>query len=44
MDKTVTEDEAIQTQLAQYKQIVNDRYLSQFGYTFDQVLSENPVA
>ena len=44
LDKTVAEDEAIQTQLAQYKQIVNDRYLSQFGYSFDQVLAENPVA
>lgn len=44
LDKTVTEDEEILAQLAQYKQIINDRYLSQFGYTFDQVLAENPIA
>lgn len=44
LDKTVPEDDGIKTRLTQYKQIVNDSYLSQFGYTFDQVLAENPIS
>lgn len=30
--------------LGQYKKSVDEEYLSQFGYTFDQVLAENPVS
>lgn len=38
-----SEDPSIQSQLANYKQKVNDEYLYHFGYTFDQVIAENPV-
>lgn len=38
-----SEDPSIQAQLANYKQKVNDEYLYHFGYTFDQVIAENPV-
>ncbi len=43
LDETVAEDEEIKEKLAEYKQKVNEGYLSRFGYTFDQVLAENPV-
>lgn len=43
LDETVEEDEGIKEQLAEYKKKVNEGYLSRFGYTFDQVLAENPV-
>lgn len=43
LDETVAEDEKIKEQLAEYKRKVNEGYLSRFGYTFDQVLAENPV-
>lgn len=39
----VKEDSQIQTQLAKYKEKINNDYLSHFGYTFDQVIAENPV-
>ena len=43
LDETVAEDEEIKEQLAEYKWKVNEGYLSRFGYTFDQILAENPV-
>lgn len=43
LDETVKEDPQIKAQLGEYKQIVNEEYLARFGYTFDQVLAENPV-
>ncbi len=43
LDETVKEDPQIKVQLEEYKQIVNEEYLARFGYTFDQVLAENPV-
>ena len=43
LDETVAEDEEIKEQLAEYKRKVNEGYLSWFGYTFDQILAENPV-
>ena len=39
----VKEDPQIQSQLAEYKEQINNDYLSHFGYTFDQVIAENPV-
>lgn len=39
----VKEDPAIQSQLAEYKETINQNYLSHFGYTFDQVIAENSV-
>ena len=38
------EDPEITEMLGQYKKLVDEEYLSQFGYTFDQVLAENPVS
>lgn len=43
LDETVKEDEEIKEQLAGYKEKVEEQYLSTFGYTFDQVLAENPL-
>lgn len=40
----VKEDPEITEMLGQYKKSVDEEYLSQFGYTFDQVLAENPVS
>ena len=40
----VKEDPEITEMLGQYKKLVDEEYLSQFGYTFDQVLAENPVS
>ncbi len=38
----VPEDEAVNAQLAAYRTRVDENYLSQFGYTFEQVLCRNP--
>ena len=38
----VAEDPALSEQLAAYRERVNQNYLSQFGYDFDQVLCRNP--
>ena len=38
----IAEDEAIKEKLAGFAQDVNDKYLSEFGYTADQVLAYNP--
>lgn len=43
LDDSVKEDEAITTELKKYKEKVDEEYLKQFGYTFDQVLAENNV-
>lgn len=39
----VKEDPEIKAQLTDYKEKINNDYLSHFGYTFDQVIAENPV-
>ena len=38
----VPADETIQSKLAEYRDRVSANYLSRFGYTFDQVLCQNP--
>ena len=43
LDKSVAEDTEIKTKLTQYKEIINEHYLNQFDYTFDQILAENPI-
>lgn len=43
LDETVPGDETVAKELEQYKNKVNKEYLSEFGYTFDQVLAENEV-
>lgn len=40
----IKEDQEIVKELKAYQQVVDREYLSQFGYTFDQVLAENPVS
>lgn len=43
LDKSVAEDEEMAAELRHYKELINEQYLSKFGYTFDQVLAENDV-
>lgn len=43
MGKETTQDQEILALLEGYKAEVDDSYLSQFGYTYDQVLAENDV-
>lgn len=43
MDGSVEKDQEIQGYLDGYKQVINEEYLSRFGYTMDQVLAVNPV-
>ena len=40
VDETVAEDPAISALADKYKQVVEREYLSQFGYTFEQVLAD----
>jgi len=42
VDETVAEDPAMAQLAEQYKTKVEEEYLSQFGYTFDQVLAGTP--
>ncbi len=44
IDETVEEDAEIAALVEQYKKLVEKDYLSKYGYTFDQVLLENPYA
>lgn len=44
MDETVAKDETIEADLEEYRQKINEDYLSRFGYTMDQVLAENHVS
>ena len=43
LDENVTGDKTITKELEKYKSLVNEEYLSRFGYTFDQILAENCV-
>ncbi|MGN0298916.1 MAG: bifunctional metallophosphatase/5'-nucleotidase [Lachnospiraceae bacterium] len=43
VDESVKADDAILKELEVYKQMVNEIYLGQFGYTFDQVIAENDI-
>lgn len=43
LDEDVPEGEAVLAELERYKKLVDEEYLSEFGYTFDQVLAENVV-
>lgn len=42
INETVEEDEEIAALVEQYKREVEENYLSKYGYTFDQVLVNNP--
>lgn len=41
--ESIKEDEGVAEKLNEYKEKVNEQYLKQFGYTFDQVIAENDV-
>ena len=43
MDDSVEQDAEITAYLSDYKEIINEEYLSRFGYTADQVLAENDI-
>lgn len=42
IDETVEDDPAIASLIEQYKGLVEETYLAGYGYTFDQVLVNNP--
>lgn len=44
LTEEVKEDSEITAMLEQYKKLVDEEYLSRFGYTFDQVLAENQIS
>lgn len=44
IDETVGEDAEIAALAEQYKALVEEDYLSKYGYTFDQILLENPYS
>lgn len=44
VDASVKSDDAMQTKIDAFMQAVDEQYLSQFGYTKDQVLATNDVA
>lgn len=43
MGEQIEQDRETTQQLQEYKEIINDSYLKEFGYTADQVLAENHV-
>lgn len=43
MKENVAVDEEITAYLKDYKKVIDDTYLSRFGYTADQVLAENDI-
>lgn len=43
LSEEVSEDQDIKDQLSNYKNEVNESYLSHFGYTFDQVIAQNSI-
>lgn len=43
MDETVAKDEEIERYLSEYREMINEEYLSRFGYTMEQVLAENDI-
>jgi 2',3'-cyclic-nucleotide 2'-phosphodiesterase (5'-nucleotidase family) len=44
IDESVEDDAAIAALVEQYKQAVEEDYLSKYGFSFDQVLIQNPYA
>ncbi|MDO4438376.1 MAG: bifunctional UDP-sugar hydrolase/5'-nucleotidase [Eubacteriales bacterium] len=44
LDESISEDEEIAGLLDEYKEKINEFYLSDFGYTFDQVIAHNDIA
>ena len=44
MDESVAQDEEIEGYLSGYRSMINEEYLSHFGYTMEQVLAENDIS
>lgn len=44
MDESVAQDEEIEGYLSGYRNMINEEYLSHFGYTMEQVLAENDIS
>ena len=44
MDESVEQDEETEKYLSEYRSVINEEYLSHFGYTMEQVLAENEIA
>lgn len=44
MDESVAQDEEIEGFLREYRDTIDEEYLSRFGYTMGQVLAENEIA
>ncbi|MDO4311808.1 MAG: bifunctional UDP-sugar hydrolase/5'-nucleotidase [Eubacteriales bacterium] len=44
MDESVEQDAEIEGYLSVYRDMINEEYLSRFGYAMDQVLAENETA
>ncbi len=42
VDESVTEDAEMAALTEQFKTVVEEEYLAQFGYTFDQILAQTP--
>ena len=44
MDESVEQDEEIEGYLSTYRDMIDEEYLSHFGYTMEQVLAENEIS
>lgn len=44
MDESVEQDEEIEDYLKVYRDMIDEEYLSRFGYTMEQVLAENEIS
>lgn len=44
MDESVEQDEEIEGYLSTYRDMIDEEYLSRFGYTMEQVLAENEIS
>lgn len=44
MDESVAQDEETEEYLSEYRSVIDEEYLSRFGYTMEQILAENDIA
>ncbi len=43
MDESVEQDKEIENYLSEYRSVIDDEYLSRFGYRMEQLLAENTI-
>ena len=43
LDETVAEDEAVKNELKKYRQLADEEYFSNYGFSWDQVIAENSI-